>query len=56
MTRIENVVKEIKDMKDIVCENETCADNECGGCPLYSSVHGCRFDYVNDELEYIYRK
>lgn len=54
MTRIENVIKEIDGMKALVCA--TVTNSECGDYPLYSSVHGCRFDYVKDELEYIHRK
>ena len=48
-------------MKEITCDavyemSTTTHEYQCGRCPLYSSVHGCRFDYVRDELEYIYRK
>lgn len=56
-TRMKNVIKEINSIRniacDVICEN---IDMRCEICPFYSSVHRCRFDYVNDELEYIYRK
>lgn len=60
-TRAKNVIKEINNIRNIACgvtfENENGNINMgCENCPFYSSVHGCRFDYVNNELEYIYRK
>lgn len=61
MTRLENIIKEVDTMKEIACDavyegTTTTHEYQCGRCPLYSSVHGCRFDYVLDELEYIRRK
>ena len=33
---------------------ETAHTNkECDSCPFYSSVHGCRFNYILGELEHL---
>ena len=47
MTRLENAIKEVETMKEIACdavyeESTTTHEYQCGRCPLYSSVHGCR--------------
>lgn len=56
-TMMKNVIKEINNIRNIACENESWnMGMRCENCPFYSSVHGCRFDYINDELECIYRK
>ena len=55
-TMLENVTKEIDNMRDIVCEDVDKTGGLCNDCPLCSSEHGCRFDYINRRLKYIRRK
>lgn len=55
-TMLENVTKEIDNMRDIVCEAVDKTGGLCNDCPLCSSEHGCRFDYINRRLKYIRRK
>ena len=56
VTMLENVTKEIDNMRDIVCEDVDKTGGLCNDCPLCSSEHGCRFDYINRRLKYIRRK
>ena len=53
---LENVTKEIDNMRDIVCKAVDKTGGLCNDCPLCSSEHGCRFDYINRRLKYIRRK
>ena len=55
-TRLEDIIKEIENMRDIVCEEVDKTGGLCNDCPLCSSEHGCRFDYINRRLKYIRRK
>ena len=54
--RLEDIIKEIENMRDIVCEEVDKTGGLCNDCPLCSSEHGCRFDYINRRLKYIRRK
>lgn len=50
--RLEDVIKEIENMRDIVCKEVDKTGGLCNDCPLCSSKHGCGFDYINRRLEY----
>lgn len=56
VTTLEDVIKEIENMRDIVCKDVDKTGGLCNDCLLCSSEHGCRFDYINRRLEYIRRK